>query len=57
MGKQMFIDGVHQCCIKLLALNVAITQVEPVAITQVEPVMHGEDTVPFLLTLKEDFIW
>ena len=28
----------------MLALNVAITQVEPV--------MHGDDTVPFLLTIE-----
>ncbi len=43
----MFIDGVRQCCNKLLALNVAITQAGPV--------VHGDDTIPFLLTLKEEF--
>ncbi len=37
----VLIDG-----IKLLALNVAITQVGPV--------VHGKDTILFLLTLKEE---
>ena len=27
---QKFVDGVHQCCVELLSINVATTQVEPV---------------------------
>ena len=27
---QKFLDGVRQCCVELLAMNVATTQVEPV---------------------------
>ena len=29
-NRQKFVDGVRQCCVELLAMNVATTQVEPI---------------------------